>query len=153
VADLRRANELKSEFVSTMSHELRTPINVILGFAEMARDPVVGAIDRAECVERIETAGRDLLGLIESTLEIGKIEAGRDDVRLEPVVFAGFWAHLGEGCERMPRKGGVVLEWRSAVPAVSVITDPRKLTVVIRNLVGNAPGYRARRAASTPPWT
>jgi signal transduction histidine kinase len=138
VADLRRASQLKSEFVSTMSHELRTPLNVILGFAEMGRDDAVPVVDRVRCMERIEAAGRDLLGLIESTLEIGKIESNRDEVRLEPVVLKSFWADMREACARMPRKTGVRLEWNDAVPAVSLLTDPRKLTVVLRNLVGNA---------------
>jgi signal transduction histidine kinase len=138
VADLRRASQLKSEFVSTMSHELRTPLNVILGFAEMGRDDAVPVPDRVRCMERIEAAGRDLLGLIESTLEIGKIESNRDAVRLEHVVLRDFWADMRETCSRMPRKPGVHLEWSDAVPPVSLFTDPRKLTVVLRNLVGNA---------------
>ena len=138
VADLRRASQLKSEFVSTMSHELRTPLNVILGFAEMGRDDGVAAMDRVRCMERIEAAGRDLLGLIESTLEIGKIESNRDEVRLEQVALRDFWVDMREACERMPRKPGVRLEWSAAVPSVSLLTDPRKLTVVLRNLVGNA---------------
>ena len=138
VADLRRASRLKSEFVSTMSHELRTPLNVILGFAEMGRDDAVGVDERVRCMERIEAAGRDLLALIESTLEIGKIESNRDEVRLEAVAFRSFWADLRKACTLMPRKPAVVLHWDDGVPAVSLMTDPRKLTVVLRNLVGNA---------------
>jgi len=138
VADLRRANELKSEFVSTMSHELRTPLNVILGFAEMSRDPEVSAAERALCLERIHSAGTDLLGLIESTLEIGRIEAGRDEVRLEPVSLPELWATLGESCAQMPRKHSVELQWSRIVPDARLMTDRRKLTVLVRNLVGNA---------------
>jgi signal transduction histidine kinase len=48
------------------------------------------------------------------------------------------WADLGEACTRMPRKPAVVLHWDDDVPAVSLMTDPRKLTIVLRNLVSNA---------------
>ncbi|MCW5890427.1 MAG: PAS domain S-box protein [bacterium] len=137
VAELEQASRLKSEFVSTMSHELRTPLNVILGYAEMGRDRSIG-LDLDDTLSRIEASGRDLLGLIESTLEIGKIEAGRDQVRVEMVPLPAFWAQLGDGCGRLPRKPGVAFDWAKSVPDVVLRTDPRKLVVVVRNLVGNA---------------
>ena len=144
VADLRRANRLKTEFVSTMSHELRTPLTVILGFAEMARDGTLRATERDEFLGRIEGAGRDLLGLIETTLEIGKIEAGRDEVQLQPVPLPAFWATIGDACSRLPRGAAVRLEWDGAAPEIALVTDPRKLTVVVRNLVGNALKFTER---------
>ncbi len=144
VADLRRANRLKSEFVATMSHELRTPLTVILGFAEMARDRSVGTDERDECLARIETAGRDLLGLIETTLEIGKMEAGRDEVQLEAVPLPAFWSDMGDACGRLPHGDAVTLVWSADVPAIALTTDPRKLTVVVRNLVGNALKFTAQ---------
>jgi len=138
VSELRLANRSKSEFVSTMSHELRTPLNVMLGYAEMVDDPELDAGARREAVERIKKAGVDLLELIENTLEVGKIEAGRGEPRLEAVDFPAFWVELGHGCARMRRPRSVALEWDAAAPAVALETDPRKLAVVIRNLVSNA---------------
>ncbi len=138
VEELERASRTKSEFVSTMSHELRTPLNIILGFADMAADASFSDDERAELIARIKASGAELLDLIESTLEIGKIESGRDAVRLEPVQLAPFWNGLGAGCARLPRKNDVELHWSREVPAVSIVTDPRKLSVVIRNLVNNA---------------
>jgi signal transduction histidine kinase len=144
VEDLQTASRIKSEFVSTMSHELRTPLHVILGFVEMARDPSVPAAERDDSLGRIETAGRELLGLIESTLEIGRIEAGRDAVRLESVSLSSLWTELGQACARMPRRPDVSLEWKSDVPPISLLSDPRKLTVVVRNLVSNALKFTER---------
>jgi signal transduction histidine kinase len=138
VEDLRRASRVKSEFVSTMSHELRTPLNVILGFAEMGRDPEVGPAERDECLAKIDTAGRDLLELVESTLAIGRLDAGRDEVQLEEVSLPAFWAAAGATCQRLPRRTAVALAWQSEVVAVPLVTDPRKLAVILRNLVGNA---------------
>jgi len=144
VDDLRRANRVKSEFVSTMSHELRTPLHVILGFAEIGRDADTSTAQRDECLARIQTAGGDLLELIESTLAIGKLEAGRDAPLLEPVLLPELWATVAETCGRLPRDPAVTLEWVPAVPTVSVLTDPRKLSIVLRNLVGNALKFTER---------
>ncbi len=138
VADLRHANKLKSEFVSTMSHELRTPLTVILGFADMARDPSAGVEDREGFLRRIDAAGRDLLALIETTLEIGKMEAGHEEVQLRPVRLPEFWSTIGDACTRLPHGAAVQLEWDASVPDIELVTDPRKLTVIVRNLVGNA---------------
>ncbi|HLK11394.1 MAG TPA: HAMP domain-containing sensor histidine kinase [Candidatus Binatia bacterium] len=136
--ELQSASKVKSDFVSTMSHELRTPLNIILGFAEMARDPAVVESLRGECLGKIDTAARDLLDLVDSTLAIGRIENGRDEVRLEPIAPRELWAELGAFCARLPRKPGVRLEWDRDVPPGLILTDPRKLTVIVRNLVGNA---------------
>ena len=138
IADLQTASRLKTEFVSTMSHELRTPLNVILGFAEMARDGAFDLAARETFLERIEAAARDLLQLVEDTLEMGRIESGRDDVRLEPVQLPALWAALHEKVRRLPCRDAVSLEWSGDVPAVSLVTDPRKLSIVVCNLVGNA---------------
>ncbi len=138
IADLEAANRLKSEFVSTMSHELRSPLNVILGYAEMARDKVIGPAEHEDCIGRIEVAARELLTLIETTLEVGKLEAGRLAVRLEEVRLPAFWAELGRGCTILPRRQEVALEWGRDVPDLSLVTDPRKVTIIMRNLVGNA---------------
>jgi signal transduction histidine kinase len=138
IAELARASRLKSEFVSTMSHELRTPLNVILGYAEMAREPSLDEAERADNLRRIEQAARDLLDLIESTLEVGRIDAGRDVVRLEAIRLRDFLADLGEACRRLPRRSAVRFSWPDDVADCVVTTDPRKLIVVVRNLVGNA---------------
>jgi signal transduction histidine kinase len=144
IADLQAANRLKSEFVSTMSHELRTPLNVILGFSEMARDTALPLAERDDCVMRVETAARDLLGLIESTLEIGKFEAKGPEIRLEVVSLPALWADLRAGCATLPSKPEVSLDWSMDVPDVALVTDPGKLTIVMRNLVGNALKFTER---------
>jgi signal transduction histidine kinase len=146
VADLRRADQLKSEFVSTVSHELRTPLNVILGYAEMVQDETLEARVRQQMAAGIEAAGRELLTLIESTLEIGRLDASRSQVHLQSVRFREWWATLADGCARMPRRPAVRLEWAADVPDLTLTTDPRKLTVAVRNLVGNALKFTERGA-------
>jgi signal transduction histidine kinase len=138
VTDLKNANSFKSEFVSTMSHELRTPLNVILGFTEIARDTALDAPERERALDRVEIAARELFSLIEDTLEMGRIEWGRDGVRLQQVALRPLLSELELTCVRLPRSPAVSFRWKADVPATTVLTDPRKLTVVVRNLVGNA---------------
>ncbi len=143
VADLERASRLKSEFVSTVSHEIRTPLNVMLGFLEMVEDPEFETAERGELTRRIRTVAHDLLDLVESTLEIGRLEAGRDRAALERVDLPPFWRKLAESCGRFPCRQGVTLEW-GPPPDVTLATEPKKLGIVVRNLVGNALKFTER---------
>jgi signal transduction histidine kinase len=146
IADLRAANQLKSEFVSTMSHELRTPLNVILGFTEMLRDAAVDPREHAHAIRRVDAAGRELLDMVESTLEAGKLEAGRNDVELAPVALPALWTGVRARCDGLPVRAGVTLEWPPAVPDLRLLTDPRKVAIVVRNLVANALKFTERGA-------
>jgi signal transduction histidine kinase len=136
--ELQTASRIRSEFVSTISHELRTPLNVMLGYLEMVRDPGLGGDEKLQLVDRAQQNGFQLLELVESTLEIGRIDAGRDEVRWESVHFAVFWRELGRDCLHLRKPQSVALEWESSVRDRLVRTDPRKLTIIVRNLVGNA---------------
>jgi PAS domain S-box-containing protein len=144
IADLRTANRLKTEFVSTMSHELRTPLHVILGFAEMAHDVDLEGTQRRECLARIQEAGQDLLSLIECTLEIGRLDTGRNEVRSDDISLPVLLAELHGMCESMPREPEVALLWCERVPPARLVSDQRKLSIVLRNLIGNALKFTPR---------
>ncbi len=136
--ELQTASRIRSEFVSTISHELRTPLNVMLGYLEMVRDPDLANEEKLQLLDRSQQNGFQLLELIESTLEIGRIDAGRDEVRWEHVHFGVFWRELGRDCTHLRKPASVALEWESEIRDLTVRTDPRKLTIIVRNLVGNA---------------
>jgi signal transduction histidine kinase len=136
--ELQTASRIRSEFVSTISHELRTPLNVMLGYLEMVRDPELSHDEKLQLLDRSQQNGFQLLALIESTLEIGRIDAGRDEVRWENVHFDVFWRELGRDCTHLRKPESVALEWENDARHLTVRTDPRKLTIIVRNLVGNA---------------
>jgi signal transduction histidine kinase/CheY-like chemotaxis protein len=79
------ANKSKSAFLANMSHELRTPLNAIIGYSEMLMEEVedLGAESITPDLKRIHSAGKHLLELINSVLDISKIEAGKMDLYLE----------------------------------------------------------------------
>ena len=82
--ELQRATQLKSEFLANMSHELRTPLNSIIGFSDLILTEAVGPVteQQREFLEAVLRNGRHLLGLINSILDLSKIEAGRMTLEL-----------------------------------------------------------------------
>src|SRR5262249_42029598 len=76
--------------------------------------------------------------------EIGKLEAGRQEVRREPIALPELWRQLVDACQRLPRRAEVGLEMTASVPDVTVDTDPRKLDIIVRNLVGNGLKFTER---------
>ena len=84
--ELVRATQLKSEFLANMSHELRTPLNAINGFSDLLLTGQVGAVNEVQrdFLESVLRNGRHLLSLINSVLDLSKIEAGRMTLELGP---------------------------------------------------------------------
>src|SRR5262245_1667958 len=87
VEDLEVAGQHKNQFVANMSHELRTPLAAILGFAELIQEGFYGPLpDRSmDALTRIRSNGKHLLGLINSVLDIAKIESGQFSLNLAEI--------------------------------------------------------------------
>lgn len=139
--EARQASVMKSEFVSTISHELRTPLNVIIGYADMLRDGAVGALSapQYEMFERIDTEARGLFELIEATLQVGRIETGRDTVSLARIPMRELIAALHAVVAALPRSPAVAFEWDvTRDPSGAMVTDAAKIGLILRNLVSNA---------------
>ena len=83
-----------------MTHELRTPLNAIIGYSEILQEDAADKGDKEpiDDLQKIESAGRHLLGLINNILDLSKIEAGKMDVFIEPVDIPG--AGQGGGVDR-----------------------------------------------------
>jgi signal transduction histidine kinase len=141
IDELERANRTKLEFVSTMSHELRTPLNIIAGYSDMLEDADLP--DRGRALAGIRRANAELLELIQATLDLNRLESGRDQPQLAPVVLQELWDELATELAGLPRGAGVQVEWRPA-SAMVVWSDRRKLKIVVKNLVGNALKFTPR---------
>ncbi len=133
------ASRLKDRFLSMMSHELRTPLNAILGFSELLPDERYGPLNdrQRRYVGNIHQAGKHLLRIINDILDLSKIEAGRLEVILEPVVVADIFREVVDSLGPLAKKTSQTLSDAAAADAV-VRADPTRLKQVLFNLTGNA---------------
>ena len=140
LSNLRAANSLKSEFIGTMSHELRTPLNAIIGYNELLGDGEFGAVtdeQRAICGKVLQYS-RQLLELIQATLDVSRMESGALPVTLGPIDVAAVLAEVQSEIPAAWVKPGVRLAF-AALPEVPLLqSDHPKLKMIIRNLVHNA---------------
>jgi signal transduction histidine kinase len=138
--ELERANRIKYDFVATMSHELRTPLNVIMGYSDLLLEGTFGPLvsDQSDALRRVARSGRQLLELINTTLDFGRLEAGRRDLQLRDVRLAELVREIDAETQELQQKPGVQFQWQLAARLPVLSTDPLKLKVVIKNLIGNA---------------
>ena len=134
-----RANRAKSAFLANMSHEIRTPMNAILGFTQlMQRDPALTP-QQKQYLDTISRSGEHLLGLINSVLEMSKIESGR--VVANPTAFnlPGMLTELEMLFRpRIEAKRLRFIVERAGDLPRAVVADEGKLRQVLINLLGNA---------------
>ena len=139
--DLAIASKYKSEFLANMSHELRTPLNSLLLLARSLRDNADGNMlpDQVESAGVIYDSGIDLLNLINEILDLAKIEAGRMELRLEPVDVSEIAHGLTQQFGHMAKSQGLALKVVVEPDAdIELTTDPGRLGQVLKNLIGNA---------------
>ncbi|MCC6848072.1 MAG: GAF domain-containing sensor histidine kinase [Deltaproteobacteria bacterium] len=140
LANLRAANNLKSEFIGTMSHELRTPLNAIIGYNELLSDGEFGPVapEQREVCRKVLQYSRQLLELIQATLDVSRMESGALPVTLEPVDVGSLLAEVEAEIPAAWVKPGVRVSVEAPMDVPIVQTDHPKLKMVVRNLVHNA---------------
>jgi signal transduction histidine kinase/CheY-like chemotaxis protein len=138
--ELERAVHLKSEFVATMSHELRTPLNIIVGYGDLLLDGEFGSLtaEQADVHRRMAKNSRQLLELINSTLDLSRLEAGRLPVTSNEIALSDLLDELDVETKELRDKPGVSFVWRVASDLPRIETDSLKLKVILKNLVTNA---------------
>jgi PAS domain S-box-containing protein len=133
------ANQAKSAFLANMSHELRTPLNAIIGFTRIVRrqgEPVLPA-RQTENLDKVLTSADHLLNLINTVLDIAKIEAGRMDVLASNFRISSL-IDLCVNTAQPLLKPGVILEKEIKEDLSTVYSDQDKLRQIILNLLSNA---------------
>ncbi|WP_437733281.1 AAA family ATPase [Sorangium sp. So ce1335] len=144
-----RANQAKSDFLSSMSHELRTPLNGIMGYAQiLERSPDIPPRWR-EVLHLIQKSSDHLLSLINDVLDLAKIEAGKVDSVLREVQLPGLVRTVIGLCRVRAEEKGISLTHELRGPALEAVhADERRLTQVLLNLLGNAIKFTARGGVS-----
>ena len=138
--ELELASQHKSQFVANMSHELRTPLAAILGYAELMQEGFYepqGA-KSMEALTRIRSNGKHLLGLINTVLDIAKIESGQFQLNLGEYALENVVETVRAATESLAENKKLSLQAEVATRLPLGLGDEQRLTQVLLNLVGNA---------------
>ena len=139
--ELELASQYKSEFLANMSHELRTPLNSLLILSQLLADNKPGNLTekQVEYAQTIQSAGSDLLTLINDILDLSKVEAGKMEVNIEPLSLSDLIETLEQKFRPLAQKKSLAFQFQIAddVPAV-LQTDVQRLKQILNNLLSNA---------------
>jgi signal transduction histidine kinase/putative methionine-R-sulfoxide reductase with GAF domain len=138
--DLEIASQHKSTFVANMSHELRTPLNAIIGYSEMLQEEAeeTDANTFLPDLQRINSAGKHLLGLINDILDLSKIEAGRMDLYVESFEVGRLVQDVQAIVQPLVEKNGNTLLVSCPDDIGTMYADQTKVRQALFNLVSNA---------------
>ncbi|MEG3878293.1 PAS domain-containing protein [Microcoleus sp. herbarium7] len=139
------ANRAKSAFLANMSHELRTPLNAIIGYSDMLVEDAeeLGNLEVVSDLDKIRTAGKHLLRLIDDILDISKIEADKMEIYLESFDVGGLIEEVATTIKPLMDKNGNTLQVLSADNIGAMHGDLMKVRQVILNLLSNAAKFSA----------
>jgi len=158
---LAEASRHKSQFLANMSHELRTPLNAIIGYSEMLQEEVEDVGDEAYLpdLQKINAAGKHLLGLINDILDLSKIEAGRMDLDLTTFEIEGLVQDVAAIVRPLVEKNGNTLTVVCPDGLGDMCADQTKVRQALFNLLSNASKFtehgtielRVAREEAPPP--
>jgi len=138
------ASRAKSRFLANMSHELRTPLNAIIGFSEVMAQEFFGPLGSARYLEYtrlIHESGSHLLELINSILDMSKIEAGRFTIKPESFVLNDVVTQAIGFVTMQAQRHGVALTQDIPPEAHEVMADKRAILQILINLLSNGVKY------------
>jgi GAF domain-containing protein len=140
VEDLEIASQHKNQFVANMSHELRTPLAAILGYAELIQEGFYEpqGPKSLDALTRICSNGKHLLGLINTVLDIAKIESGQFTLNMTEYAIESVVETVRAATESLAQNKKLTLKTDVAESLPTGLGDEQRLTQVLLNLVGNA---------------
>jgi len=138
--ELKQLDQLKSTFLATVSHELRTPLTSIIGYTEMLESGAAGALSdgQAEFLTTIRSKADQLLGLISSLLDLGRLEAKSLELHNEAVDPRALLSDVGSTIVPNANRRNVTLDIKVAEGTPKIWGDPVRLRQILLNLADNA---------------
>jgi signal transduction histidine kinase len=142
------ANQAKTRYITAISHELRTPLNSILGYAQLLEEDGAAATAsprQQQAVRVIRRGGDHLLGLIEGTLDVARIEGGKLALEPRPMRFAELVQEVARMFELQAAGKGIAFRTELAgVLPQAVRADEKRLRQILINVAGNAVKFTRR---------
>jgi two-component system phosphate regulon sensor histidine kinase PhoR len=141
ITDLRRADQIRRDFVANVSHELRTPLTAIKGYAEALMDDPDDVDARQRFLEIIHRHSTRMERLVKDLLRLARLDAGQEMAELAPCDVEGVVHSVLADFEPVVREKRQRLDATIVPHARTIVADPAKLHDVLRNLVENAVNY------------
>lgn len=141
--ELKRLDESKSEFLSISSHQLRTPLTIIKGYSSMLLEGSFGKMSKPvkESVDKIFVSTERLINLVESLLNISRIEAGRIEFNIEPVDLTEVAKSMVNDFQEKAKARKLKLAFMSEEKVPKVAADAQKIKDIVSNIIDNAIKY------------
>ncbi len=144
--ELQTATRLRADFVATMSHELRTPLHIIMGYTDLLLEGEFGALlpQQVDRLQRLTKNAHALLDLINATLDVSRLEAGRVPLKIREIHLPQFVTEIDVDMREWLDKPNVRFVCTAAADVPRLHSDPTKLKVLLKNLLGNALKFTER---------
>lgn len=142
--EIQKVVDLKTRFLSNITHEFRTPLNSIIGLSRMLIERTDGdlTVEQEKQTRFINHAARDLYDLVNDLLDLAKADACKIEITPGPVSVSEMFASLrGMFRPLIDNHAAVNLVFETPTPPVTMVSDERKLSQILRNLVSNALKY------------
>ncbi len=138
--DLEQANKIKSDFLAIMSHELRTPLTAVIGFSELLMEEVMGELnsEQKEYLKEVVNNSDHLLHLINSILDLSKVESGKMALAIEAFDFTKLAKEVKASLQPLLKKKGLKLELFIPEELPLIKADERKIKQILLNLISNS---------------
>jgi len=138
--ELAKAVAAKDSFLAGMSHELRTPLNAIIGFTGTMLMKLPGPIndEQNKQLRMVQSSARHLLSLINDLLELTRIESGKVELEMAPLMCGALIEEVLTSFRPQARSKGLALEFEAGPEEVTVASDRRAVQQILMNLIHNA---------------
>jgi two-component system phosphate regulon sensor histidine kinase PhoR len=141
ITELRKADQVRRDFVANVSHELRTPLTAIKGYAEALLDDPEDADAREKFLDIIHRHASRMERLVKDLLRLARLDAGQEAVELMPCDVGGLLKGIANDFEPTAAQKEQTIDVQVAPEASNLVTDAAKLHDIARNLVENAVNY------------
>ena len=141
LASAEDANKGKSFFLFNMSHDIRTPLNAIIGYSELAKKHLDEKAVMELYIDRINSCGKQLLGLIGDVLDMAKIESGRLTLSEKPVLCGNMMGEIMASVTKEAEEKGIELRAEGNACHSTILCDKVKVQKILLNVIGNAIKY------------
>lgn len=141
IKDAKEANQAKSDFFSRMSHDIRTPMNGIIGMTHIAMNQE--SIEKIkDCLNKIDTSSKFLLGLVNDILDMSKAESGKIELHAEPYSLSAFNEYIDSVIRPLyeEKHQSFIVKIQPSAGAIPVM-DPLRFNQIMFNLLSNAVKY------------